>query len=229
MTTATSIGLGSLLPGVTGGENTVVGIDATALNASVYRSTLVGNTTQANERSVAVGWKANATGVLSIAIGVFTTATDYSVVIGTGADSTGGDSSVIVGNDAVAQTTGSVAVGYGAEVFIGDYGIAIGLNSRSMGTDAIALGDAANAGHTNAVAIGASATTNADNDFVLGVAANNVRVPGTFTLSANPAMPMQASTKQYVDARTPPILVLGPTDPVPGGTPAGTVIIRKES
>lgn len=33
----------------------------------------------------------------------------------------------------------------------------------------------------------------------------------------------------YVDARTPKIIVLGPTDPVPGGTPAGTVIIRKAS
>lgn len=50
---------------------------------------------------------------------------------------------------------------------------------------------------------------------------------GAVMLTGDPSQPLQAAPKQYVDARTPPILVLGPTDPVPGGTPAGTVIIRK--
>lgn len=35
-----------------------------------------------------------------------------------------------------------------------------------------------------------------------------------------------AATKGYTDARTPKIIVLGPADPVPAGTPAGTVIVR---
>jgi len=38
--------------------------------------------------------------------------------------------------------------------------------------------------------------------------------------------PYEPATKAYTDARTPNIIVLGPSDPVPGGTPAGTVIIR---
>jgi hypothetical protein len=35
-------------------------------------------------------------------------------------------------------------------------------------------------------------------------------------------------TKSYVDARTPVIVVLGKTDPLPGGTAVGTVIVRKD-
>ena len=43
---------------------------------------------------------------------------------------------------------------------------------------------------------------------------------------AAPTAPADAVNKAYTDARTPPMLVLGPAAPVPGGTPAGTVIVR---
>jgi hypothetical protein len=43
-----------------------------------------------------------------------------------------------------------------------------------------------------------------------------------------PASSSEAATKGYVDARTPVIVVLGKTDPLPGGTAVGTVIVRKD-
>jgi hypothetical protein len=57
---------------------------------------------------------------------------------------------------------------------------------------------------------------------VFAVAAN-----GTVT-AATPTAATHLATKGYVDSRTPPILVLGPTDPVPGGTAAGTLIVRRD-
>lgn len=41
--------------------------------------------------------------------------------------------------------------------------------------------------------------------------------------------PYEPVTKQYADTRTPPIIVLGVNDPIPGGLATGTVIIRADS
>lgn len=51
---------------------------------------------------------------------------------------------------------------------------------------------------------------------------------GPLELSGDPAGERHAATKGYIDTRTPPIIVLGPDDPVPPGTAAGTIIIRTE-
>jgi len=44
-----------------------------------------------------------------------------------------------------------------------------------------------------------------------------------------PSGATDATTKGYVDGRTPPVIVLNPSDSVPGGTAAGTVVVRKTS
>ena len=43
---------------------------------------------------------------------------------------------------------------------------------------------------------------------------------------SNPLLPNDAATRQWVESRTAPVLVLGAADPVPPGTVSGTVIVR---
>jgi len=60
-----------------------------------------------------------------------------------------------------------------------------------------------------------------------GTVTGPLALTAALTLAGPPTVALNPSTKGYTDARTPPIIVLGPADPVPGGTAVGTVIIRK--
>lgn len=64
-------------------------------------------------------------------------------------------------------------------------------------------------------------------DMPIKVAGANRVAPQKITNLATPTAASDAVNKQHLEAWTPKIIVLGPVDPVPGGTPAGTVIIRK--
>lgn len=52
---------------------------------------------------------------------------------------------------------------------------------------------------------------------------------GPLVLPSDPVTALQAAPKQYIDNRTPPIIVLNPNDPVPPATAPGTVIVRLEA
>jgi hypothetical protein len=74
-------------------------------------------------------------------------------------------------------------------------------------------------GITNASVVPTAAPTNASILYVEG---------GVLKIRNASATASPVATNSYVDSRTPQTIVLGPTDPVPGGTPSGTVIVRRE-
>ena len=183
-------GAGALAPAagsVAGGLNAVAGgtaTDATAIGNNAQATGPEGPTAlgagslASGDDAVAVGGAggavvgAHATGDGSIAVGVFSTSSNFgSVSIGSGSISSGAGGIAIGGGNTAGFSSGSASS-------TSDGAIAIGTNSQSSGTNATALGANSSAGFTNSTAIGVGAATTRANQMAFGTGSNTYTMAG---------------------------------------------------
>jgi len=152
---AIQIGAASTIPS-TAARHIAIGTGITAVSGSSDAISL-GTDAQGNgQRSVSIGQNATAGG-------------PNSIVMGYNANDNGASSSVIIGENANAQTGDddfSIVIGRNAQSTVSD-GIAIGQDAQSDGVNTIMIGSGA-AGTFNTVGLGVSVSANANESIAIG-------------------------------------------------------------
>lgn len=212
-----AFGTGALAAITTGDANTAIGESAGLGITTGYATTLVGS--KAGTKLVGAGFNT----FIGASAGIDATGGSNTGVGFQALSKATGGANTALGNNAgkgVGAGGSNTHIGTGAgensyegenQTFVGAYArvydsavptddaTAVGEGTRVV-TGATALGREAHALGINSVAIGNSARADNDRDFVLGIATHKVIVPGTLTLSKDPVQPLEAATKQYVDA-----------------------------
>lgn len=171
------------------GQQDCVVIGASAESINVIKGTAVGAASSANTEGTAVGYDADAYGIVSTAIGATADANWRGTAIGYGAQATGVasggtsnyEAAVAVGHKASATGNGSTAVGAGASVTVdfgsafgpktttsGAYSTCLGFNSTASSTESTSLGSFSNASASYAIALGGAAQAHGIRGLAIG-------------------------------------------------------------
>ena len=202
----------NLIPSGSGTDSTEIGDGA---NASGDWGIAIGHdsTATGDNRCIAVGESADATGRLSLCLGA--------------SSSCSGDSSIAVGSEM--HVTGNYAVGIGGPTAY-DFTTCIGYNSGAglNCTYSIALGAYAQASKANQFMIGGSLAANEVTEMSFGDGAHGVTIVNELTLdkfaitpSAAPDADYEVANKKYVDDQAAVAGPTGPTGPTGEGVPTG--------
>jgi len=209
-----NIGIGdNTLSSSSGTHNVAMGSFALYSSSVGINNVAIGNSAMQysqNNENVAIGYQAlntNVTGYQNVAIGTRSMIGIYSssgagcTFVGweSGLNITNGYYNVGIGlqafknlttgadNTAIGCFTGQYQQGGSFNTYVGfDAGAA---SSTPNISQAVALGQSAVCQGTLSTAIGATAVASANYEFVLGVAANNVRIPGTLTTYGTVTLP----------------------------------------
>lgn len=160
------------------GQQDCVVIGAGAESTSVIKGTAVGAASSANTEGTAVGYDADAYGIVSTAIGATADANWRGTAIGYGAQATGTasggtttyEAALAVGYKASAAGNGSTAVGAGASATL-DFGSAFGPKTTASGVYATCLGFNSTASSTECTSLGSYSNASASYATALGGAA----------------------------------------------------------
>ncbi|WP_182266628.1 ESPR-type extended signal peptide-containing protein [Stenotrophomonas maltophilia] len=136
------------------GANALAGVDVDGKKIAGSNSAVsLGANSRSGNGGVAAGFRADSTGI-------------WSVAMGTDAKAQAGQSTA-VGYLSKATASQSTALGRGSEA-TAQYASALGNQSKATTVSAVALGDRAQAKHENAVALGAGAVTDSANSVSVG-------------------------------------------------------------
>ncbi len=165
----------------------------------------IGIGTYTHSCGTALGYKANAQGPNSVAIGHGSTAgqlpgqADVQGGVAVGYGATGdGSGAVAVGYCTNANVWRSTALGFETEASSSS-SIAIGDRARATKVCAIAIGSEAIADDSYSVAIGKDAVTTAQHQIVLGTANDTVYIPGNLVVEGNSAIGIKGNSKVYLN------------------------------
>jgi hypothetical protein len=210
--------------------NTIVIGNAMTINANTTRGVAIGSVVTVNDYGgVAIGYNAQADSSGNVPAGQGNVAIGYMARATGAAGVSVGDSTLInafpdciaLGNDAWCNNNSASALGAGAQVS-GDSGTSVGAYASTSGYYSTALGTNAQATYDYSTAIGQNVGTTATHQIMMGTSAETVQVPGKLMLAHDPTVPLETSTKQYVDARTPKTTV---STTAPGSPATGDIWI----
>lgn len=163
---------GSGTSSVAVGQESKAALGGTALgyrsNATGDRSLALGQVSKATgSRAIAIGGTAEASGEFSLALGNMANASGgYSMALGKDSLASN-DYAIAMGAQAGARGKYSLALGAGSNT-VGDNSVALGVNSYALGAQSLAFGVAAQASEENTIAIGNASQSRALNAIALG-------------------------------------------------------------